>query len=135
MVWIKDIWIYFLNESYIEFAHLDVENGQIFFEECEYSIKIPRVFTRVSLLRSYISKLGDIRLIKEIASVNDLDLLKFFHEYYLPYYSSENEYSKWVEYGKEEIFEYAKKWCCNNNIKCTTKEQNNLEKLTYLQVY
>lgn len=132
MIWIKDIWIYFLNEPDIERAYFDYNTDAVGFNPTASSISIPRIFSRVELLREYIQICGDSKLIRIAHKLSDEQLCRIYHNNYSPYYDINNIYSQWIPFAKNKIFIYAEDWCFSNNIKCTKKEKNIYDKFTYL---
>jgi hypothetical protein len=131
MVFIKDIWKYFFEEDireYRENVYIDPETGIVYFEEYEYGIKIPRVFTRIGLLKQYIANYianGDDKKFKrEMSIVPDDILVEYFHRKYFPYpYCDEDdEHYKWLIDSKKAVFDYVEQWCYDNNIKCSKKD-------------
>jgi hypothetical protein len=134
MVFIKDIWKYFFEEDisqHGENVYLDPETSLIYFEEYEYGIKIPRIFSRLGMLKQYIANYiatsDDKKFKRDFENVPDDILLEYFHikcfpQYYFikgeePYY----DHSKWLIWSKNTIFDYIEQWCYENNIKCSKK--------------
>lgn len=132
MVWIKDIWVYFLNEADIEKGYIEYGTDNILFEQNESCIEIPRMFTRVGLLREFILNSNDKKLIRLSQTLSDPQLCDIYHRNYSFNYQPDNIYSQWVPYAKNRIFDYAEEWCFANNIKCSRKESEPLGKFVYL---
>lgn len=142
MVWLNDIWGYFLDEKDIEEAYLDYYTNRLFFfnenQDMQDMLKIPRVFTRAGLLREYIKDSNDRVLKKIIQKMNllsDFELLDYYHKNFSPWYDPENYYSQWVVYAKKKIIDYAEEWCNSNGIKCTRKQTNQFETYSFLIAY
>lgn len=138
MVWIKDIWIYFLaDESNVNEAYLNRYNDEVYFFEQgedipEDMVKIPQKFTKVGLLRNFIDENCDKNLKKLADRCTDDELCNIYHGTYSHAYDEDNFYSEWVPYGKKKVFEYAKNWCADNGFNCTEKEPDKYDKYTYL---
>lgn len=139
MVWLNDIWGYFLDEKDIEEAYLDCyTNNLFFFNENQDMLKIPRVFTRAGLLREYIKDSNDRALknfTRKMYLMSDFELLDYYHKNFSPWYAPENYYSQWVVYAKKKIIDYAEEWCNCNGIKCTRKQTNPFETYIFLIAY
>ena len=137
MVWIKDIWVYFLDENYVEEAYLNRCNDEVYFFKqgdaiSEDMVKIPREFTKIRLLRDFIEENCDKKLKRLAAGCTDEELRRLYHCNYSYAYIEDNFYSGWIPYGKKKIFEYAKNWCADNGFKYTEKEPDKYGKYTYL---
>lgn len=136
MVWLKDIWIYFLDD-HIEEAYLNRCNDEIYFFERgedipEDAVKIPKIFSIAGLLRDFIEENCDKKLKRLADGFTDDELREFYHGNYSYAYSDDNFYSGWIPYGKKKIFEFAEQWCVDNGFKCTAKEPDKYGKYTYL---
>lgn len=133
MIWIKDIWIYFIDEPNIPIAYIDDVSGQLFFESNDFTAKIPRCFKRTELLRKYIYTLGNKKLIKTVKELDDAHLPRFYHQNYAPYPEIEGDvYSLYPSYGKKIIFDFAEQWCINNGFKYCKKDPEPWKGLSYL---
>lgn len=138
MVWLNDIWGFFLDEKDVEDACIDICTNEICFDaEDRDVLKIPRIFKRAELLREFIRNSPDrkmINLARRLDEFSDFRLLDLFHKNYSPWYDPDNYYSKWVEAGKEKIVDFAEEWCNCNNIPCTRKMISR-ELYTFLTAY
>lgn len=85
MVWINDIWFYFLDEYDIPIAYLNSNNGLIYMENNDDFLQIPKPFKRTELLRMYVLSTNNKKLIKEIEQVSDYNLREYFHCKYSPF--------------------------------------------------
>lgn len=137
MVWIKDIWVYFLDEPDVAAAYLSRYNDEVYFYEQDGDIpnnmvKISKKFTRVGLLRDFIKENCDMKLKKLADSCTDDELRDIYHGNYSYAYSEDNFYSGWIPYGKKKIFEYVENWCEDNGFAYTSKEPDKYGKYTYL---
>jgi hypothetical protein len=101
MVFIKDIWMYFLDEEWIENAYIDIETGSISDEEYDYTIRIPKIFKRLELLKSYIADCGDKKFQREMNEVPDKTLLSYLYQHYLPYTLPDYKHYQWIIYAKK----------------------------------
>ena len=127
MVWINNIWFYFLDEKDI---------GSVYEENDSELINIPKVFKRIELLKDYVLNTNDSKLIREINNVPDKDLREYFHCKYSPYFDLENyPHSSWLIHSKKRLVDYAIEWCWNNGIKCTAKECDDYSGFVYLEAY
>lgn len=139
MVWLNDIYGYFLNETDIEEAYLDLFTHELCFTDITADmLKIPRVFTRAELLREFIKNSEDDKLKKaarQIGVLSDFQLLDYYHKNFSPWYDPDNYYSQWVVYAKKKIIDFAEEWCNSNNIGCTKKETSKFETYSYLTAY
>lgn len=136
MVFIKDIWFYFLDEFDIPTGYLDEFNGSIHEERVEGLIPIPKVFKRLDLLREYILNTHDSKLIRELNNISDENLREYFHCKYSPYFDlTYYPHSNWLVYSKKRLVDYAEEWCWNTGIKCTKKECNDYRGFVYLEAY
>ncbi|MBD5146729.1 MAG: hypothetical protein HDT21_12610 [Ruminococcus sp.] len=84
MVWIKDIWVYFLDENYVEEAYLNRCNDEVYFfkqgdDIPEDMVKIPRKFKKVGLLRDFIEENCDNKLKRLAAGCTDEELRDLYH--------------------------------------------------------
>ena len=132
MIWVKDVWFYFLDEDDIAKAFYDYHIEGVVFEKSDFCIEIPRCFTRAGLLRSFIKCSNDKKLRQLAENLSDDRLCDLYHGNYSCNYEPDNYYSQWIPFGKKIIFDYAEEWCFLNNIKCTVKENNKYDKYIYL---
>lgn len=138
MVWLNDIYGYFLDEADIEEAYLDLYTNELTFNNVGDTLRLPRPFTRAGLLREYIKGSSDRELKKFISKMelmSDHELLDHYHRNFSPWYDPENYYSQWVVYAKEKIIDHAEDWCSSNGIKCTRKQKDRFETYTFLTAY
>lgn len=139
MVWLDEIWGYFLDESDIEEAYIDPYYHELRLSDIsEDMLKIPKNFTRGELLREFINNSGDKalkKLSREIGSITDYELLDLYHKCFSPWYDPDNYYSQWVVQGKEKIMDYAERWCEINGIACTRKSRQKFETYSFLTCY
>ncbi len=137
MVWIKDIWIYFLKSE--PTAYIDLINGNIYFEANGDAIKIPKPFSKEMLLKEFIQsfennvKYNGKQLYRYFNSLNDQELVNVFH-HNLYAGNSESVYWQYFPYAKKRIFDYAEEWCIENNLSYSCKEYNAKDKYTYLSI-
>lgn len=136
MIWINNIWFYFLDEDDIPIGYLDEYSGFVYEENNNGLITIPKFFKRIELLKEYILSTHDNRLIREINNVSDKNLREYFHCKYSPYFDLKNyPHSNWLIYSKKRLVDYAVEWCWNNGIKCTAKKCDDYSGFVYLEAY
>ncbi len=129
MVWIQDIWFYFLQSE--ETAYVDIYNGSIYHEFSEDTVEIPKPFTKLMMLRDYTSTFADSvkygdgkKLVRYFAGLNDEEMRQEFHHrmYSEQDNISDSLYWSFFPYAKERLFDYAEEWCIANNLKFTRKD-------------
>ena len=137
MVWIKDIWIYFLKSE--PTAYVDLYSNNIYFESNDDTIEIPKPFSKEILLRDFTQSFKDSvkyngkQLYCCFNKLNDQELVNVFHH---NLYSSNSDsiYWQYFPYAKKRIFDYAEEWCIANNLSYSCKEYNTHNKYTYLSI-
>ncbi|MDE7295262.1 MAG: hypothetical protein K2N72_12640 [Oscillospiraceae bacterium] len=145
MVFLDEIWKYFLDAAQIKKAYIYIPASEFYLPDDEESInsdtnfaEIPRQFTQGGLLREFIKNSSNKslkKLARQVDSMTDFELLDHYHKNYSPWFDEDNYYSEWVVEGKEKIIDFAEEWCASNGIKCTRKKRKKFETYSALTAY
>lgn len=145
MIFLDEIWEYFIDDAHIKKAYIDISASELYLPDNDEALngdtgfaEIPRQFTQGGLLREFIKNSNDknlIKLARNVGSMTDSELLDHYHKNYLPWFDEDNHYSEWVVEGKVKIIDFAEEWCASNGIKCTRKKKKKFETYSALTVY